>query len=228
MVRAAKPEFAPEESLEQRADFLTAYQNLAYAQRYRAAVERIAAAEVARVPGSSDLKEAVIANLFKLMAYKDESEVARLYTDPEFKEKLERQFDGGYSLRVHLAPPLLTRVDPNTGLPRKREYGAWIFKAFAVLSRLKGLRGTPLDVFGYSQERKTERRLIEEYTALLDVIAGSLTQENYKLAVQLARIPEQIRGFGHVKDKNIKRAKENEARLLSAFRSPPRFASAAE
>jgi indolepyruvate ferredoxin oxidoreductase len=228
MVRAAKPESAPKESLEQRADFLTAYQNLAYAQRYRAAVERIAAAEVARVPGSSDLKEAVIANLFKLMAYKDEYEVARLYTDPEFKEKLERQFDGGYSLRVHLAPPLLTRVDPNTGLPRKREYGAWIFKAFAVLSRLKGLRGTPLDVFGYSQERKTERRMIEEYATLLDEIAGSLTQENYKLAVQLARIPEQIRGFGHVKDKNIKRAKENEARLLSAFRSPPRFASAAE
>jgi indolepyruvate ferredoxin oxidoreductase len=126
------------------------------------------------------------------MAYKDEYEVARLYTAPEFRQKLERQFDGDYSLKVHLAPPMLSSIDPNTGLPRKREFGPWIFKAFSILAKLKSLRGTAFDVFGYTQERKTERKLIEDYAALLDEIAGSLAPENHGMAVQLARIPEQI------------------------------------
>jgi indolepyruvate ferredoxin oxidoreductase len=162
------------------------------------------------------------------MAYKDEYEVARLYTAPEFRQKLERQFDGDYSLKVHLAPPMLSSIDPNTGLPRKREFGPWIFKAFSILAKLKSLRGTAFDVFGYTQERKTERKLIEDYAALLDEIAGSLAPENHGMAVQLARIPEQIRGFGHIKEKNIKRAKDNEAQLLASFRNPSKLASAAE
>lgn len=228
MMRAAKPDLEPKDSFAQRIEFLTAYQNASYAKRYRDIVARIATAESEKAPGSKGLKDAVISNLFKLMAYKDEYEVARLYTAPEFRQKLERQFDGDYSLKVHLAPPMLSSIDPNTGLPRKREFGPWIFKAFSILAKLKSLRGTAFDVFGYTQERKTERKLIEDYAALLDEIAGSLAPENHGMAVQLARIPEQIRGFGHIKEKNIKRAKDNEAQLLASFRNPSKLASAAE
>ncbi len=229
LLRREVPAATPEDAITRRVDFLTAYQNAAYATRYHGLVERIGAAEAARAPGRSGLKDAVVANLFKLMAYKDEYEVARLYTDTAFREKLALQFEGDYTLKVHLAPPIFNRRDPVTGHLRKRAFGPWMFKAFGVLARMKGLRGTALDIFGYSEERRTERRLIEDYVAVLDEIAANLTPENHALAVQLAKIPAQIRGFGHVKEKNIQRAKANEAQILSAFRSPdPALARAAE
>jgi indolepyruvate ferredoxin oxidoreductase len=203
-----------------RSDFLVAYQDEAYARRYRDLVARLARAETERAPGRKGLAEAVAANLFKLMAYKDEYEVARLYTDGSFHERLRRQFDGDYTLKVHLAPPLFSPRDPVTGRLQKRAYGPWMFKAFGVLARMKKLRGTAFDVFGYTEERRTERRLIEDYVTMLQEVMRDLTPENHKIAVQLARIPEQIRGFGHVKEKNIASAKANEADLFQAFRKP--------
>lgn len=219
----------PEDLIETRAQFLNGYQNAAYAQRYRDIVADVGRVESARVPGRSGLRDAVAANLFKLMAYKDEYEVARLYTDGSFREKLERQFEGDYSLKLHLAPPLFAKRDPLTGHLQKRAFGSWMFRAFGILVGLKGLRGTAFDVFGYTEERRTERRLIQDYVRLLDEITRDLTPENHNLAVQLAMIPEQIRGFGHVKEKNLARAKANESALLETFRSKPgQFASAAE
>ena len=219
----------PEDLIETRAQFLNGYQDAAYAQRYRDIVADIGRVESGRVPGRSGLRDAVAANLFKLMAYKDEYEVARLYSDGGFREKLERQFEGDYSLKVHLAPPLFAKRDPVTGHLKKRAFGPWMFRAFGILAGLKGLRGTAFDVFGYTQERRTERRLIDDYMLLLDELTRDLTPENHRISVQLAMIPEQIRGFGHVKEKNLARAKANESALLETFRSKPgRFASAAE
>ncbi len=219
----------PADLIETRAKFLLGYQNAAYAQRYLDIVAGIGRAESARVPNRSGLRDAVAANLFKLMAYKDEYEVARLYTDGSFREKLARQFEGSYSLKVHLAPPLFAKRDAVTGRLKKRAFGPWMFKAFSILAGLKGLRGTAFDVFGYTEERRTERRLIEDYVLLLDEVTRNLTPENHNIAVQLAMVPEQIRGFGHVKEKNLSRAKANESALLEMFRSKPgQFASAAE
>lgn len=236
VARAVRPLARPEpivktigDQIETRAQFLTGYQNAAYAKRYRDIIADVTRAESVRVPSRSGLRDAVAANLFKLMAYKDEYEVARLYTDGTFRQKLERQFEGDYSLKVHLAPPMFAKRDPVTGHLKKRVFGPWMFKMFGILAGMKGLRGTAFDVFGYTEERRTERRLIEDYVVLLSEIMRDLTRENHNLAVQLAAIPEQIRGFGHVKERNIARAKANESALLIAFRGKPgQFASAAE
>ncbi|MBM3528237.1 MAG: indolepyruvate ferredoxin oxidoreductase family protein [Alphaproteobacteria bacterium] len=209
-----------EETVERRVVFLTAYQNAAYAARYRALVERLKAAEAAKAPGQCGLAEAVARYLFKLMAYKDEYEVARLYTDGNFLKQVANEL-GGDNLRFefHLAPPLLARRDPETGQPRKMSFGPWMMRAFGVLAKLKGLRRTPFDVFGYSQERKTERRLIADYEALMTEIEGKLTPDNHAAAVALASIPEKIRGFGHVKARHLEAAKSEEAALLEQFRA---------
>jgi indolepyruvate ferredoxin oxidoreductase len=236
VAKAVKPMARPQpiaqtlaDTIATRSDFLTAYQNASYAKRYRDLVDEAGRAEAARAQGRNGLREAVAVNLFKLMAYKDEYEVARLYTDGTFREKLSRQFDGDYSLKVHLAPPLFAKRDPVTGHLKKREFGPWIFKAFGMLARLKGLRGTALDVFGYTEERRVERRLIADYETMLAEIVRELTPENHGLAVKLAEIPQQIRGFGHVKEKAIVRAKANEAALIEAFRrGPTQLAAAAE
>ena len=219
--QVARPERSAktfDEVVDARAEFLTNYQDDAYAARYRAVVTEIARAEDARVPSRKELSLAVAKNLFKLMAYKDEYEVARLYTDGSFQTKLDRQFEHGYSLKIHLAPPLFARRDAVTGQLQKRAFGPWMFRAFGILARLKRLRGTAFDVFGYTQERRTERRLIEDYVSLVAEVARDLSPQNYNLAVQLAGIPDQIRGFGHVKEKNLARAKANQAGLLEAFR----------
>jgi indolepyruvate ferredoxin oxidoreductase len=228
LLREADKPAKPDDAISRRVDFLTSYQNAAYARRYRGLVEEIGQAEAVRTPSMSGLKDAVVANLFKLMAYKDEYEVARLYTDGTFREKLDRQFEGDYTLKVHLAPPILNRRDPVTGHLKKRAFGPWMFQAFGILARMKSLRGTAFDIFGYTEERKAERRLIEDYEALLREIICNLTPENHKLAVLLARIPEQIRGFGHIKEKNLKAAKANEAELMIAFRTPTDLVGAAE
>jgi indolepyruvate ferredoxin oxidoreductase len=213
-----------EETVERRVEFLTAYQNAGYAARYRALVETVKAAEATRAPGRCGLAEAVARYLFKLMAYKDEYEVARLYTDGAFLKQVANEL-GGENLRFefHLAPPLLAKRDPVTGELRKMSFGPWMMRAFGLLAKLKFLRGTPFDMFGYSEERRTERKLIADYQAMLDEVLGKLNADNHPLAVGLAVIPEKIRGFGHVKARHLAVAKADEAALLEQFRSglPP-------
>jgi indolepyruvate ferredoxin oxidoreductase len=213
-----------EETVQRRVAFLTAYQNAAYAARYRAWVEKAKSAEATRAPGRCGLAEAVARYLFKLMAYKDEYEVARLYTDGTFLKQVANEL-GGDELRFefHLAPPLLARRDPETGELRKMSFGPWMMRAFSVLAKLKFLRATPFDIFGYSEERRTERKLIADYEAMLDEVLGKLNPDNHPLAVGLAAIPEKIRGFGHVKARHLAVAKADEAALIEQFRSgkPP-------
>jgi indolepyruvate ferredoxin oxidoreductase len=216
------------EIVAKRIDLLTAYQDEAYAGRYKTFVDRVATVEKSRAPGRSGLAEAVAKSLYKLMAYKDEYEVARLYTDGEFLTKLGAQFEGDYKLSFHLAPPLFADRDPTTGQLKKREYGPWVMPLFRLLAGLKRLRGTALDVFGYSEERKMERRLIGEYESTIDGVLSTLDQTNHAMAVQIASVPETMRGFGHVKEKNVKAAKEREASLLAAYRAPASQKAAAE
>jgi indolepyruvate ferredoxin oxidoreductase len=231
VVRAGEPERPRtrtlDELIEHRAAFLTAYQDEAYAARYRQAVARVRDAE-RRVAGRSELTEAVARSLFKLMAYKDEYEVARLYTDGAFTRQLAAEFEGWDRLEIHLAPPLLAPRDPVTGHLRKRHYGPWMLRAFGLLARLKRLRGTAIDPFGWTAERRTERRLIGEYEKLLEELTGRLAADNHGLAVELASLPQRIRGFGHVKEANLAAAKAREAELLEAFRSGTAVLQAAE
>jgi indolepyruvate ferredoxin oxidoreductase len=211
-----------EEMVERRVAFLTDYQNAAYAARYRALVDRVRAAEAAKTPGRSGLAEAVARYLFKLMAYKDEYEVARLYTDGSFLRQVAAEFEGeNLRFEFHLAPPLLAPVDKRTGLPKKLSFGPWMMTVFKLLARLKFLRGTPFDPFGYSAERRRERALIAEYEALLEEILAGLKPENHDLAVALAAIPEKIRGYGHVKARHLRAAKAEEAELRAQFRAGP-------
>jgi indolepyruvate ferredoxin oxidoreductase len=211
-----------DETVERRVAFLTAYQDAAYAAPYRQWVDRAKAAEAAKAPGKDGLADAVARYLFKLMAYKDEYEVARLYADDAFARQVRNEV-GGERLRlyVHLAPPLLARADKVTGEPKKIIFGPWIFAVFRLLAKLKFLRGTAFDPFGYSVERKTERVMVSDYEALLDELLTKLTPENHPIAVGLAAIPEKIRGFGHVKLRHIKAAKADEAALLEQFRAGP-------
>jgi indolepyruvate ferredoxin oxidoreductase len=219
-----------DETVERRVKFLTAYQNAAYAARYRALVDKVKAAEAARTPGHCELTEAVARYLFKLMAYKDEYEVARLYTDGAFLKQVETEFDGdNLRFEFHLAPPLLARRDKTTGLPRKMSFGPWMLPAFRLLAKFKGLRGTPLDPFGRTLERRTERKLIGDYEEILDEVLAKLTPDNHHIAVALAAIPEKIRGFGHVKQQHLTAAKADEAALLEQFRAgSPELLKAAE
>ncbi|MFQ5764934.1 MAG: indolepyruvate ferredoxin oxidoreductase family protein [Rhodospirillales bacterium] len=214
--------------VERRVRDLTDYQDPAYARRYADVVDRAHAAEGSKAKGRTGLADAVAKAYFKLLAYKDEYEVARLYTDGAFERRLKAQFGDSYTLAFHLAPPLVAARDPETGVLDKREYGAWVMTAFRLLARLKGLRGTPFDIFGYSPERRMERRLIAEYEAVLDELLAGLTPENHGLAVEIAELPLSIRGFGHVKELNRKAAKDCEARLLAAFRGEDVSADAAE
>ena len=211
-----------DEVVARRVAFLTAYQNAAYAARYRRLVEKTRAAETARAPGKTGLADAVARYLFKLMAYKDEYEVARLYSDGAFVKQVNSEL-GGEHLRfhVHLAPPLLARRDKATGEPKKMTFGPWIFPLFSLLAKFKVLRGTAFDPFGYSTERKTERALVRDYEALLAEVLAKLDAGNHHIAVGLAAIPEKIRGFGHVKMRHLKAAKADEAVLLDQFRAGP-------
>jgi indolepyruvate ferredoxin oxidoreductase len=211
-----------DEVVERRVVFLTDYQDAAYAARYRAVVERAKAIETTKALGKTGLADAVARYLFKLMAYKDEYEVARLYADPSFERQVRNDI-GGEHLRyqVHLAPPLLARRDKITGVPRKMTFGPWIFPVFRMLAKFKFLRGTVFDPFGHTAERKIERSLVREYEALLEEIFGKLTPENHHLAVGLTAIPDKIRGFGHVKLRHLKTAKADESALLEQFRASP-------
>jgi indolepyruvate ferredoxin oxidoreductase len=223
-----------EETIERRIAFLTDYQNAAYAKRYRGIVERVRAAEAAKAPGETGLSEAVAKYLFKLMAYKDEYEVARLFTDGAFEQQVAAAFDGKLRYEFHLAPPLLARMDPATGRPKKMSFGPWIKPAFGVLAKFKFLRGTALDPFGYSEERKLERKLIADYVANLEELIATLAPQNRALAIAVASIPEKIRGFGPIKQHSVTAAKAEEAVLLTRLRNavksgePAPIATAAE
>ena len=202
--------------VEIRVPELIAFQDEAYARRYAEVVKRVVAGEQKAV-SSSRLAEAAARFLYKLMAYKDEFEVARLHTDPAFLAELDAQFPNGYSVKYNLAPPLLSKTDPVTGHPQKKQYGEWMFKAFKRLAGLKRFRGSSLDVFGKTEERRTERQRIEEDIQLLDQILARLNPVNHAAAVALASVPDEIRGFGHVKEKNLAAARELQAARLKAF-----------
>jgi indolepyruvate ferredoxin oxidoreductase len=208
-----------DEMIARRVGFLTDYQNEAYAQKFKALVDKVRAAESQRTPGSTSLSEAVARYAFKLMAYKDEYEVARLYTSGDFEKRVRDRFDGDFKIHFHLAPPLFARRDSEGNL-RKSEYGSWVFGAFKFLAKLKGLRGGAFDVFGYTTERKLERRLIEDYAACVDELIANLNRNNHALAVEIASIPEQIRGYGHIKDSNYAKAKARWDELMAAWRNP--------
>ena len=200
-----------DETIAFRARFLADYQDEAYSQRYLADVARVRAAETAVAPGSQELTEAFAKGLFKLMAYKDEYEGARLYSDGEFARALQAQFEGDPGLKVQLAPPLLARRDKVTGRLQKREFGPWVFKAFGVLARLKGLRGSALDIFGYTAERRMERALPGEYSAMIfRYLDGKL---DLPRLVALAKMPEVVRGYGHIKQANVARYRAECARI---------------
>ncbi|MEP6997862.1 MAG: DUF6537 domain-containing protein, partial [Betaproteobacteria bacterium] len=220
---AAKPDSlrlseSVDEMIGRRAAFLTGYQDAAYAKRYTDFVAKVRAAESSRLPGKTALTEAVARYYFKLLAIKDEYEVARLYTDGDFAKRVAAQFEGDYKLTFHLAPPLSNKPDPITGEAKKSTYGPWMMTAFGVLAKMKWLRGTALDVFGKTQERRTERRLITDYEALIDELLPRLAAHNHAIAVELASIPEHIRGYGHVKDRHLKVAKAKETELVARFR----------
>jgi indolepyruvate ferredoxin oxidoreductase len=233
--KAADPTSVPrpiattlEEIVTLRSRDLTAYQNEALARRYKDLVAAVEVAEAERTPGRRGLAEAVARNYYKLLAYKDEYEVARLFSDPAFRRSLENQFEGSWKLSLNLAPPLIAKRDPETGHLLKREFGPWLLTAFRILPHFRFLRGTALDPFGRTAERKRERALIADYETLLREILGKLDHENHRLAVALAALPEQIRGYGHIKDASIEKTKSREAELLAAFRSAPVQAAAAE
>ena len=209
-----------DETLRTRVDFLTGYQDAAYAAQYRAFVEQVRAQE-SQLGSSSALTEAVARYLFKLMAYKDEYEVARLHTDPAFTAKIAAMFEGDYKLVHHLAPPLIAKTN-DKGELIKQPFGPWVRNVFGVLAKLKGLRnlaGGALDIFGRSTERQTERALISEYRACVEELLQTLNADNRALAAEIARIPEEIRGYGHVKERHLKAARTKWQALMQQWRS---------
>ena len=208
-----------EETIARRVAFLTDYQNAGYAKQYSDFLAEVRSAEAAKVPGQTALTAAVARYGFKLMAYKDEYEVARLYTSGDFEKKLRATFEEGGSLRFHLAPPLLSKKDAEGHLV-KREFGPWIFTAFKALKHMKFLRGTAFDPMGHTEERKMERRLRDDYLVTVRGLLADLNAEKLSLAVEIAEVPEQIRGFGHVKERHVEKAEKLRADLLKRWSKP--------
>jgi len=207
-----------DELIDRRAKFLTEYQDAAYAKRYVDFVANVRRIEGARQPGSTELTEAVARYYFKLLAIKDEYEVARLYAESDFVKRVATQFEGDYKLVFHLAPPTTNKPDA-AGAVRKSTYGPWMMSAFKVLAKMRRFRGGPLDFFGRTAERQLERRLIGEYEAMMAEVLDKLSPQNYEYAVDLASVPEYIRGYGHVKERHLREAKVREAALLAQFRA---------
>ena len=211
---AIAPPRGLDELIERRAEHLRAYQDADWAARYRSRVERIRRAEAERVPGSERLTEAVARSLFGLMSYKDEYEIARLYSDGRFRAALEQSFAGDYRVELLLSPPAFSRRDPDTGRLRKRAYGPWMLRVLGGLARLKFVRGTPFDPFGWLADRRLERALLGEFERVLDRIELRLAPENFEHAMRLASLPSSIRGFDHVKAEAARRARAESAELL--------------
>ena len=216
-----------EERIALRMAALTAYQSGRYARRYKALVDQVRAKEEVLFSGGTALTEAVAKGFYKLMAYKDEYEVARLHADPAFKAQLDAQFEGVQRIEFHLAPPIFAKRDKTTGHLIKQAYGPWMLKAFGVLAKFKALRGTALDPFGRSEERQAERALIGEYEATIAQVLQGLTAQNLATAVALAALPEKIKGFGHVKERTMREAAAERGRLLARLTAAP-VAMAAE
>jgi indolepyruvate ferredoxin oxidoreductase len=209
-----------EELIARREKFLTAYQNAAYAKRYAGFVAKVQKAEDEKLPGRKALTAAVARYYFKLLAYKDEYEVARLYTEGDFLKRVNSQFEGDFKLTFHLAPPILGKFDATTGEPRKKVFGPWMLSAFRLLAKMRALRGTAFDIFGYGAERKMERQLIADYENTISGLLAGLNAGNYDTAVDIASVPEHIRGFGHVKREHLEDARRREAELVEQFRNP--------
>jgi indolepyruvate ferredoxin oxidoreductase len=201
-----------------RVAFLTDYQNAAYAETYRAFVAKVQQSESALV-GKTGLSEAVARYLFKLMAYKDEYEVARLHTDRAFLDRVEGMFEGDFKLNYHLAPPIIAKKNAKGEL-QKQKFGPAMLTGFRLLAKLKGLRGTALDVFGRTEERKTERALIGEYRTSIEEVISGLNTGNHGTALEIAALPEQIRGYGHVKERNLAAARTRWSELMTKWRHP--------
>ncbi len=213
---AATPASTLDEMLARRVTYLTDYQNAAFAARYRAQVERFIAAETKLRGAPGPLAEAVARYYFKVLAIKDEYEVARLFTGGEFLKKVQATFEGDYRLNFHLAPPLL-----NKG--KKSSYGPWMLKGFKVLARLRRLRNTWLDPFARTRERQVELAWLRAYEVLLDEVETGLRADNLDLAVKLASLPDTVRGYGAVKDRYLGNAEKEKARLLDEWRNGPQF-----
>ncbi|MFT7048117.1 MAG: indolepyruvate ferredoxin oxidoreductase [Halioglobus sp.] len=205
-----------DELIADRMERLTAYQNGRYAKLYKKRVEKVRALDK-RAQQMDSISVAMATSLYKLMAYKDEYEVGRLYSDGQFLKKLEAQFEGDYELRFNMAPPLFSKRDPNTGHLIKSEFGPWMIKAFSMLAKFKFLRATPFDIFGHSEERKQERADIVQYEVLLDSVLADVSDDNYEAALEIARLPQKLRGFGHVKDRNREKMQALENDLLARF-----------
>ena len=207
-----------DEIIARRVEFLTGYQDTAYAKRYADFVAKVRAVESEKLSGRTALSEAVARYYFKLLAIKDEYEVARLYSESDFAKRVAAQFEGDYKLVFHLAPPVMNKPDPDTGESKKSAYGPWMMSAFRVLAKMRRLRGTALDIFGRTPERRMERTLITDYETLIVEILPALVAHNHAIAVELASIPEQIRGYGHVKERHLRAAKKKEAELVAKYR----------
>jgi indolepyruvate ferredoxin oxidoreductase len=205
-----------------RETLLRDYQNDAYAARYRQLVDEVAQAESRSVPGSQQLALAVARNFAKLLAYKDEYEVARLYSRPEFVQSVREQFEGNYQMRLNLAPPLFAKRDPVSGQLQKREYGPWMLQAMRLLARLKSVRGTAFDIFGFTAERKMERQLALDYAQTMRTALEALNPRTLPHIVALANVPEMIKGYGHIKEANVERARKEEKTLWEALRQAER------
>jgi len=209
-----------DELVGRRMKFLTGYQNAALSQKYFSFVDQVRKVELQKNK-STTLTEAVARYYAKLLAYKDEYEVARLHAESAFRNKIEGLFEGDYRVVYHLAPPLLARKDPLTGEPRKISFGGWIMGAFKLLSRMKFLRNSAFDPFGYTEERRTERALIGEYEQTVQALLQGLTRDNHALAVEIASLPETIRGYGHIKMKSADAARRRRDELLARYRVAP-------
>jgi len=224
-VIAFKKRETVEALVERRAEFLTAYQNAGYAAQYTAFIAKVRQAEQAAV-GKTALTETVARYLFKLMAYKDEYEVARLHTDRAFLDRVNGMFEGDFKLNYHLAPPMIAKKNAKGEL-QKQKFGPVVLTGFRMLAKLKGLRGTALDIFGRTEERRTERALIGEYRASIEEVLSGLAVGNHAAALEIASLPEQIRGYGHVKERNLAAARTRWAALMTAWRHPEKERAAA-
>jgi indolepyruvate ferredoxin oxidoreductase len=199
---------------------LTAYQNAGLAERYRKLVKQVRDAALDRGFGD-ELPRAVAVNYAKLLAYKDEYEVARLYTDGSFEKQLRDQFDGDFKISFNLAPPILGGGKDALGRPKKRAFGAWMMPVFRMLAGMRGLRGTAFDIFGHSADRKLERELIASYEKDVAAVLGALSPVTLETAVELLSLPDRVRGYGPVKEKAAVDAQARHAQLVADLASPP-------
>jgi indolepyruvate ferredoxin oxidoreductase len=216
-----RPEIEPlklDELIARRAELLRNYQNAAYADLYEARIARVRAAE-SNLGLGEQLTRGAATYLAKLMAYKDEYEVARLYARPEYGQQVEETFGKGAKLTFLMAPPMISKKN-HKGELIKQPFGPWMMTGFKVLKKLKFLRGGPLDIFGKTAERRMERRLRDDYIARLEKLSAGLTRENHALAVEIASLPDEIRGYGHVKDKAVETAEKKLAALMAKWNAP--------